>query len=237
MRVLTAIVLGGIVGSAVHAQVPVPFARGGMAPPVIPPGLVEQAPTMAAQVAPTGETLRTFDPQQVRVGWINRRWVLVHNSEVLKDFGPNEYDARIALRLIHELQLTQVGTVGAPNPVIEYWLSHGQPPRAIPRSTLRTVSLDPSRLRVEQVAGQWCVREGTRTLSCFGPNRAEAERAVAVFTRYGFTQAVLVGQVTPAMTIYLSGARRCPGCNRRRPPPRAVLAAGATPTGRQGSSD
>ena len=57
-----------------------------------------------------------------------------------------EFEARQALRLIRELHLTQRGTVGGPDPIMEYWLADGQAPQGLV-SGLRTVPLDPAGLR------------------------------------------------------------------------------------------
>src|SRR5262245_37386430 len=91
------------------------------APTPLAPSIITQAVNLPDAQAPR-ESLVNFDPQQVRIGWNNRRWQLVHQGHVLKDFGLCEQDARTAFGLIHELGLTQLGTVGTPQPVMEYWL-------------------------------------------------------------------------------------------------------------------
>src|SRR5262245_32949883 len=161
MRFLLALWMTTIVTAAARAQPPTTGTAPGALPrPAEPaaPGVATPAPQEPAVAVP--ENLHTFDHRAVRLAWINRRWLLVHNGEPIKDFGSNERDARLALRLIHEYGLNQHGVVGSPQPVMEYWLSDGKPPRSLAAGGLRSLSVDPARLRVEQVNGQWCLRDG-----------------------------------------------------------------------------
>lgn len=194
----------------------------GLAPQPLPPGRVDGTGNRLTEVAPPAETLRSFDPARVQVAWHNRRWLLAHDGEVLKDFGTSEYEARTALRLIQEFGLNQLGTIGTPNPVMEYWLCGGRAPQGSTRSGLRTLPLDPARLRVEQLAGQWCLREGARTLCCFGPHRDDALRAHAVIHHYRFDQVLVVGQVTPSMYVFLSRNAGAVGLQSAGPDGRAM---------------
>ncbi len=149
------------------------------------------------------EKLQHFDPHAVRLRWENRHWQLMHQGTVLKDFGLREHDARQALRLIHDLKLTEHGTVGSPRPVMEYWLSDGHAPQALALGGLRMLPLNPARLRVEQVNGQWCLGEGGRVLYTFGSSAADARQALAVMQKYHFNQAAVLGQGGPSMVVFL----------------------------------
>jgi hypothetical protein len=151
------------------------------------------------------ENLRTFDPQAVSLTWSNRHWQIVAGESVLKDFGPRETEARQALRLIRELHLNQYGSVGAQAPVMEYWLADGGAPHA-PLSGVRTLALVPSALRVEQVNGQWCLRDSQRVLFNFGARADEARLALAIMRKYGFAQVGVVGQGAPLMQVFLGAA-------------------------------
>lgn len=144
-----------------------------------------------------------FDPAKVQVEWSNRRWLLVHEGEMLKDFGAREQEARQALRIIQEFGLNQYVVIGTPTPVMEYWLVDGKAPQGTVRSGMRALPLEPGTLRVEQMNGQWCVRDRSRVLFTFGAHREEAQQALAVLQHYRFDQIGLVGQ-PPSMYVFLS---------------------------------
>lgn len=167
---------------------------------------------------PVGENLLTFDDRLAEVQWNDGRWQLWASGILLKDFGRHEADARQALRLVHELRLTQLGSVGTPRPVMEYWLAEGQAPRGMVPG-LRTTPIDQGSLRAEAMQGCWCVRDAAHVLLNFGTHQDEAEQAVAVMRRYGFESAVAVGQGVPSMLVFLgpqSGMRATP---QHAPPP------------------
>jgi hypothetical protein len=179
----------------------VALGQGGQGPaaPARPAG---EGRTGAGPEAPAPpENLRTFDPQEVRLDWNNRRWQLVAGQTVLKDFGFREQEARQALRLIQELHLNQYGTVGTARPVLEYWLSDGHPPARL-SSGVRTLPLDPGGLRLEQYQGQWCLCDAQRVLFAFGTDAEEARQALAVLRKYGFNEVGVLGQVTLSMMVF-----------------------------------
>lgn len=161
------------------------------------------AATPPAQPAPPASPVYSFDPAKVELARHDRRWQLVHQGHVLKDFGPSEPEARLALRLIRELKLDGHGTVGGEaRPLMEYWLSNGEAPRGAARG-LRGVPLEPGRLRVEQVRGIWCLRDGPRVLFTFGDRADAAREALAVLQRHHFDHIAYVGQVAPSMYVFL----------------------------------
>ncbi len=166
------------------------------------PALAQDPPAAEAAAAP--EALLSFDTSQADVQWQNGRWQLVAGGVVLKDFGRQEADARQALRLVQDLRLNQVGTVGKPRPVMEYWLADGQAPRGLVAG-LRTLPIDPLTLRVEPFQGQWCLRDANRILFNFGARAGDARQAEAVLRRYGFTQVAYLGRPVPVMLVLLAG--------------------------------
>jgi hypothetical protein len=163
--------------------------------------LARQVPS-TSPTTPVVETLRTFEPRNVKLTWHNRHWQLTHHGDVLKDFGLREQEARQALRIIQDLHLNQYGTVGSP-PVMEYWLCDGVAPQAQARHGLRTLPLDVARIRAEEVRGQCCLRDGQRTLYNFR-QQADARQALAVMQKYHFDQVGMIGQPAPTMYVFLS---------------------------------
>jgi hypothetical protein len=196
------------------------------APPVTPavppsPGAPPAAPpnppaTPAAPAAPTPEHLVAFDGLTTDLKWTGRAWQLTSGDVVLKDFGRREVEARQALRLVRELGLNQYGTVGGPNPVLEYWLTDGKAPAGLVTG-LHTLPLDPAALKVEQTQGQWCLRDARRVLFNFGDKESDARQALALVAKYNFTEVGVVGQGAPAMLVFLA-APGGPGLPAAPPP-------------------
>ena len=160
-------------------------------------------PVDAMQVA---ENLTTFDGTRAQLIWQEQTWKLVAEGVVIKDFGRRESDARQAQRLIHDLHLTQHGTVGTPV-LMEYWLSDGHAPTGFV-SGMRTLSIDPASLKVEQSHGQWVVRDRQRVWFNFGVRGDEAGQALGVMKKHGFTQVATVGMPTPTMMVFLGNPVR-----------------------------
>ena len=148
------------------------------------------------------ETLVSFDPQHVEVVWSQNHWQLVADAHVLKDFGRREVEARLALRLVRDLHLTQHGVIGSPEPVMEYWLSNGRAPHGM-TSGLHLVPVDPATLKVEQTQSQWCVRDSAHVLFNFRSNENDARNALAILRKYGFTQIGTLGGMGPSMIVML----------------------------------
>jgi hypothetical protein len=161
---------------------------------------------------------------------VNNGWVLQAGGVRLKDFGAHQAEAWQAYYLIRSLHLTQHGTVGSPRPVMEYWLSDGHAPPAL-GGTPHRLPIDPATLRVEQIQGQWCVRDGQRVLFNFGPQQAQAGQALEVIRTYGFTQIGYVGWPTPLMMYFLAGDGWA-GAAPQAPQPKAP---GPQPAGQPGA--
>src|SRR5262249_20119502 len=113
-----------------------------------------------------------------------------------------DQEARQALRLILELGLNQRGAIGSPWPVMEYWLRDGQAPQLLTRTGLRTMTLQPAAMRVEQIQGQWGPKQGPQVLFNFGQQAQDAQLALGVIRKYGFNQAGLIGQGIPSMYVF-----------------------------------
>jgi hypothetical protein len=211
---LGALLLGGRMVSA-QTSVPTPSFRSPAMQPTNPPGTttnpVASAPNAsgAASVPPVElkENLTTFDGANAVVVWQDQSWKLVADGVVIKDFGRRESDGRQAQRLIHDLHLTQHGTVGEPTPLMEYWLSEGHTPVGF-ATGMRTLAIDTAGLKAEQTRGQWVVRDRQRIWLNFGQRGDEARQALLVMQKYGFTQVGVLGGPVPAMMVFLGNPVR-----------------------------
>lgn len=177
-----------------------------------PPGFVKPvyiAPAQSLQVPGTGvpglanaEKITRFDPRQLDLQNAHNHWLLVSGNTFIKDFGTRETDAREAVRLIQDLQLNELGKVGTPRPVMEYWLVDGKPPATVGQNHHPT-PLEPNTLKVEQFGGQWWLRNRQRPLFNFGAHEDEARQAMAIIQRHGFNEVSWVGNPSPSMLVFL----------------------------------
>jgi hypothetical protein len=157
----------------------------------------------AASPEATPEHVTTFDNTLARVDWSPEGWRVVAGGVTLKEFGRRESDARLALRLIRELRLNQHGIIGAPAPLLEYWLSDGMPPRG-PANGFHALPIDSLSLRVEQTETQWVLRDHQRVLFNFGGDEGGARLALAVIHKYGFTEVGAVNPAAPSMVVFFA---------------------------------
>jgi len=167
-----------------------------------PEGAATKASESAAS-SPAPEHLLRFDPQAAEIRWVDNHWQLQAGGIWLKDFR-RDTDAREALRIIRELNVNERGTLGTPQPILEYWLSNGQP---LPGHAfgLHLLPVEVATLRAEKVQGQWIIRDAHRLFFVFGAHGDEARQALDVIRRHGFTQIGYVGQPNPEM-IYFVGS-------------------------------
>jgi hypothetical protein len=140
-----------------------------------------------------------FDAASLRLQRSGTQWQLWAGSQIIRDFGPNESDAHEALRLFRELKLDARGSVGG---VFEYYLSEGKAP-TMALSNKQIVPFDLGSLRVEQMSGQWVLRDVRTIIYNFGPSQLDARQALAVCRQYGFNQIGVIGHPTPTMKYLL----------------------------------
>jgi hypothetical protein len=192
------------VGVLAQAEAPPPPTPTPSAPPQarLPESVLRAGPAEASP--PSAVRLTSFDPAQTDLRWTDNRWRLEAGGRLLKDFGRHEADAREAARLVRSLHLNQHGEIGTPRPVMEYWLSNGQAPTG-PVPGFRALPIQQATLKVEQVRGQWCVRDASRVLFNFGGHEAEAREAHDVIRRHGFNSVGYVGRGGPTMLVFLAG--------------------------------
>ena len=171
-----------------------PFARGQSPPDQNPSGV--------------SENLINFTSWQAEIRKVDGHWELWAGPVKIKELGNREADAREVLRLIRVLNLNQLGTVGKPLPVMEYWLTDGRTPQKMGR--LNSVPIDPDALQVANCQGQWCLVDEGRPWFTFGAEVGEARRALQIIRKYDFTDIMYVGVGNPVMIVFLAGSDKRP---------------------------
>jgi hypothetical protein len=149
------------------------------------------------------EKLVTFSDTLAEIRRENGQWFLWAGDVRLKDLGPHEADAREVLRLIRYFHLNQWGTVGQPLPLMEYWLCDGRAPQKMGPS-FHSTPFDVNSLKIDDGQGQFWLRDGQRPLFVFG-SPEDAQQALAVIRKYGFTEIGYVGTGVPVMILLLAG--------------------------------
>jgi hypothetical protein len=170
--------------------------------PTVPP-INQQIGSISGITALPQDKGITFDPERTDLQCRDDHWQLWSGNVMLKDFGRSEREGREVLKVVRDLKLTSMSSLGTPKPVMEFWLVNGQAPHGhIPG--LRSISLKPTEVKAEQVQGQWCVHDGKQILFNFTDQADVARQAVATIQRYNFTEVAYVGQTSPTMLVFLS---------------------------------
>jgi hypothetical protein len=213
----------GQVPAAPQPYAPVPQAQPMPAPlpalAPLPPAMRAPMPAGAPEIqrvsAPavdtvpdtaTSDKLTRFDVSKVMVQRNNQHWVVAAGDVVVKDFGTDMQTAHEAARLIKGLKVDQLGKIGDPAPVMEYWLIDGQAP-PMPVGNQHAIELEPAKLHVEMdpTLGRWCVKNSTRTLFSSFTREEDARQAIQVIRDHGFTHVMTLGQGKPVMQLFVNG--------------------------------
>lgn len=136
-----------------------------------------------------GEMIR-IDPKKVTTRKDGHEWVVVCGTEVLGRFGPTEWAAREAARIIHDARFTEFCKLGGSSE-FTFFLKDGRPPTRAPFAT-QGRTFDRNALKVQQINGQWAVTENGRHLLYVGDAR-EGEWIVRIIQAYGFDQLAKLG--------------------------------------------
>lgn len=148
---------------------------------------------------PLQEDRISFDPNRARVQQIGGRWKIVDGNHWLFDFGNKQGEARRALAIIKHYGMNQSCFVGRPDPSFCYMLVSGRAPQG-PFPGEDSVSFNPRRAEVKRMAGRWKIVDGDHLLFDFGNKRDEAQRALAIIQKYGFTRSCFVGRPDPSFS-------------------------------------
>ena len=141
----------------------------------------------------------SFNPRTAEVKQINRRWKIVDGSHWLFDFGDKGDEAKKALAIIKHYRMNQSCFVGRPDPSFEYMLVSGRAPQgSYPGEDC--ISFNPRTAEVKQINRRWKIVDGSHLMFDFGDKRDEAERALKIIKKYGFTRSCFVGRPDPSFT-------------------------------------
>jgi hypothetical protein len=132
----------------------------------------------------------TIDPRTVEIRRDKGDWQLVHGTEVLASFGPSEWSARDALKLVQEQRFTEFCRF---NNEVTFFLVNGQAPTRVPFA-VQAVRFNKETLTVKTASnGKYGVYEGMGRLLFVCETEKEAKQLVAVLQHYGFDTSCQMG--------------------------------------------
>jgi len=147
-----------------------------------------------------GELVR-IEPRRVEARRDGSDWVVASGAEVLGRFGPAEFTAREAARVIADGRFTEFCRAGGQT----FFLVNGKAPTRVPFSTVGR-RFDPTALRAGPFGNRWAVTENGRHLFD-AADQAEAEGLVRLVRHFGFDTQCQVGAPPRAGISFLAKGR------------------------------
>ena len=144
-----------------------------------------------------------IDPRKLDVRRDRSEWVLAHQSDVLFRFGPSDWVARDAKKVLQDMRVTEVCSLAG----VTFFLSNGVPPGRVPFAAQGS-RFDPKGLKVRPAAGRWGVYEATGKELVPAASEPEAEQLVKLIQAFGFDQVCQVGTSPRASLKFLARAGR-----------------------------
>ena len=168
------------------------WTRAGYTPPMaIVPGAIGTA-TLAVK-----EDCVSFNPKTAEVKKLQGRWKIVDGSHWVFDFGSKEQEARRAMKIIKHYKVNQSCYVGRPDPSFEYVLRSGKAPKG-KIANEDCISFNNANTEVKKIDGRWKIVDGSHWMFDFGNKKNEANQALAIIKKHGFTRSCFVGRPDPS---------------------------------------
>ncbi|MGL4424095.1 MAG: hypothetical protein ACRCZF_25795 [Gemmataceae bacterium] len=147
---------------------------------------------------------RLVDPRKLEVRRERGEYVLGQGGDVIASFGPNEWTARDALRMVQNARITEIGSYGTTGIVL--MLESGRAPTNIPFSAQGT-RFDPAQLRVREIAGKWTISDSMNKTLLTTATADEAETLIKLIRHYGYDQLCQMGTSPRASLRFLAKAK------------------------------
>lgn len=147
-----------------------------------------------------GEMVR-IDSRKVEIRREGYEWVLAHGTDVIARFGPAEWQARDALKVVQDGRFTEWCRFAG----VSFFLSGGRAPVRVPFATI-TREFSEMDLAARQVNGKWYVTAANRPLFEV-TSLQEGEDLIRMLRHYGFTQVCQTGNSAKASLSFLAKSR------------------------------
>jgi hypothetical protein len=135
-----------------------------------------------------GEQIR-IDPRKVEVRKDKADYVLASGTDVLAKFGPSDWSARDALKVVQDCRFTEFCQLGD----MTFFLVNGQAPTRVPFN-VQGQRFDPKAVKTRSTDGRFGVFDGGGRQLFSASSADEAEQIVKIIQGYGFDMTCAVGQ-------------------------------------------
>ena len=156
----------------------------------------QKKPAPAAMVK---EDCVSFNPATIKVSQLQGNWKVAYGEKWLLDFGMKKAEADKTLAIIKHYNMDKSCFVGRPQASFHYMLISGASP-AGPFAGEDCVPFNPSAIVVKQVQGDWKIVDGSHWMFSFYGKKKEAEQALAIIRKHGFTHSCFVGRPGASFT-------------------------------------
>ncbi|MCK6692718.1 MAG: M12 family metallopeptidase [Thermoanaerobaculia bacterium] len=140
---------------------------------------------------PCKEDCISFNPNNVTVKQSGAKWLVVDGSHSMYS-APNKAEAEKIVKIIKHYGLNKSCYVGRPDASFEYLLKGNASPSGA-FSGEDCLSFNPAKLSIKKEGSQYLLTDGSSRMFMF-PNKAEADQALAMIKKYGFTKTCYVGR-------------------------------------------
>jgi hypothetical protein len=142
------------------------------------------------------EDCNSFNYVTTQSQLMSGKWLVVSGGQSLLNFEGNQAGADLAVNIIKFYAMTSQCFVGRPNAPMMYFLSGGNAPSgAFPGED--AIIINPANVSAKLSGGNWLVVDGASSLLNFEGNQSEANTAVAIIKKYGFTRQCFVARPNP----------------------------------------
>jgi len=163
--------------------------------------------TAVAPLAPTLPSSSTIaedcvrhDLGRLRAEQVGGRWKITEGDHWLLDFDSDSDSARRALEVLQFYRADRICYVERPNAPMMYILSGSTAPsQSLPGEDC--IDFNAGSLAIRQEGSRFLLASSSSRMIMF-PDRASAERAVAVIRKYGFTRQCFVGRPQPEFKYF-----------------------------------
>jgi hypothetical protein len=135
----------------------------------------------------------SFNPDTTTMEQASFGWRVMDGSQTIFGFDFDKAEASIALATIKHYKMTQSCFVGRPKPSFHYMLAGGSAPVG-PFRPKDCSPFNPATTNIEEIKGSWRIADGGKRLFDFGEKKDEADQALAIIKKYGFTYSCMIAQ-------------------------------------------
>jgi len=149
-----------------------------------------------AKPKPLTEDCVGFNPATTTVKKINNSWKIVDGDHWMFDFKNNQAAAVKSLQVIKFYKMNRSCFVGRPDPSFKYLLVGNNAPVGN-MGGQDCIQFNPAAIEVKKIGANWKIVQGNMWMYDFGNKKDEADMALKMIKKYGFTNQCFVARPNP----------------------------------------